>query len=563
MFQRLTDFISRAKWYLLVIALTIPTFTTLLRPGYFPMHDDISVLRVYEMKLCFISGQLPCRWIPDMGYQYGYPQFEYYGPLPYYFMTAAHIFHLPLFDSVKLGFILPLILGNLTMFLLAASLFGSFGGLLATAAYAYSPYRASDIYSRGAMGETWAFVFLPLILYALLLLFKKPNLKKAVLLGLSLALLFVTHNISTLIFIPMVAVLALVLLFLSKERTKFIKFGLIGMLWAVLISASFFLPVIFEKGYAHTESLVSGYFNYLAHFVTVKQLFFTTFWGYGSSEIGPTDDLSFFVGPVQLFLFIISISMVFLNFVGRKFKLPSLIVTMSAVFLLVSLFMTHEKSTFIWKALPVLAYLQFPWRFLVTANFFLCLSAGYFLFYVKQPIKRVLLVIFVFLLIFMNLSYFRPREWFRLTIWEKFSGLSWDRQLTTSIFDYLPIYAKFPPATGAPPLPYSDGAPISVLDYTHQSASFSFATRSNTAVRLTLPQFDFPGWVVRLDGKIISHNHNNDLGLINFDLPSGSHQVKAVLIDTPIRLLADSLSLIFAPLALTVLIRKDKKNEKA
>ncbi len=557
MLSRILKFIFQAKWYLLVIALTIPAFTSLLRPGFFPMHDDLQAMRVYQMELCFRSGQFPCRWVPDMGYQYGYPQFEYYGPLPYYVMTAGRLLGLPLFDAVKLGFILPLILGNLTMFLLASSLFGNFGGLLSAIAYAYVPYRASDLYSRGAMGETWAFVFLPLILYALLELFKKPSFKKASLLGVSVALLFVTHNISTLIFMPMLALIALVLLTIHQEKTKFIKYGLIGVIWAILIAGSFFLPVLFEKGYAHTESLIEGYFNYLAHFVTLKQLFFTSFWGYGSSQ-GPTSDLSFFLGPIQLFLVAISLFVAFINSIKRNFKPSTLIVVLSSVLLLISLFMTHQKSTFIWQSIPILTYLQFPWRFLVTADFFLCLIVGYFLSYLQKSSAKVLLVIFSFLLIFFNLSYFRPREWYNITIWEKFSGLNWDKQLTISIFDYLPIFAKFPPGDPAPHFPTSDNGKVSFLDYQHDSSAIKFNTLSWTPSKLTLPQFDFPGWAVKLDGRTIPHNHNNDLGLISFSIPSGKHSVSAYLGDTPVRLVGDILSLIFLPLALITLVKKEK-----
>jgi len=557
--SRIVKFILSAKWYLLVIVLTIPTFTSLLRPGFFPMHDDLQAMRVYQMELCLRDGQFPCRWVPDMGYQYGYPQFTYYGPLPYYVMTAGRLLlHLPLFDAVKLGFILPLILGNLSMFLLAASLFGPLGGLLSALAYAYAPYRASDLFSRGAMGETWAFVFLPLILYAVLQLFKKPTLKKSALLGTSFALLLVTHNISTLIFTPMVAVIALVLLVQSKQKAKFVKYGLIGLLWAALMAGSFFLPVLFEKGFAHTESLILGYFNYLAHFVSLKQLFVSTFWGYGSSEIGPTDDLSFFLGPVQLFLLVISLAVLFLNFMRRNLNLSALIVFLSAIFLLISLFMSHEKSTFIWKMIPLLVYLQFPWRFLVTANLFLCLIAGYFIYYLKGRAAKIILITFSFLLIFMNVSYFSPREWFNITIFEKFSGLSWDRQLTISIFDYLPIYAKFPPGKPAPVYPYLDHGSLSVLDFRHRTFSFDFTTKTQENAILTLPQFDFPGWSVRLDGKVVSHNHDNELGLITLALPAGEHRIRAVLRHTPVRLLGDVLTLVFLPLALIVLVKKEK-----
>lgn len=521
------------------------------------MHDDLQVMRIYQMELCFRAGQLPCRWVPDMGYRYGYPQFEYYGPLPYYLMTASRFVGLSLFSAMKLGFILPLLLGSLTMFLLAASLFGNWGGLLSAVAYSYLPFRASDIYSRGAMGETWAFVFLPLILFALFKLIKKPNLKSTALLGLSYAGLLVTHNISTLIFSPMVGLFGLFFLLRHPDKKGLIKFGLLGLVWSVAIAGTFFLPVLFEKGYAHTETLIQGYFNYLAHFVTLKQLFFTSFWGYGSSEIGPTDDLSFFIGPVHLLLFSAAAALVFYRSFRRRLDQTTLIVLVAILFTLLSLFMTHQKSTFIWESLPLLSYLQFPWRFLVTANFFLALVIGYLAFQVIHSKQLLLVTIFGILIFFTNVSYFRPREWFDLTIWEKFSGLNWDRQLTISIFDYLPIYAKFPPATSAPILPEGKNSYVSILDYRHGSASLRFNTRSQAADQLVLPQFDFPGWRVKLDGQTVPHSHNNDLGLITFDLPLGDHRVEADLRDTPIRLFGNLLTIIFTPLAIYTLARKE------
>ena len=555
---RILNLFSRFKWYLLVIALTVPTFTVLLRPGYFPMHDDISVFRIYEMGLCFKDGQIPCRWIPDMGYRYGYPQFEYYGPLPYYVMTAANLLGVSLFGAVKLGFILPMIFGGVTMFLLAASLFGNWGGLLSAIAYTYLPFRASDIYSRGAMGETWAFVFIPLILFALLKLYQRPNLKTSALLALAYAALLTTHNITTLIFSPLVGLTALLLLIGKRNKLIIIKYGFLALLWSILAAGFFFLPLLFEQGYAHTKSLISGYFNYLAHFVSLKQLFFTTFWGYGSSEIGPTDDLPFFVGPVHLFLAIIAGFVAGRNYITKKPDLKQGLVVLSFIFVLVSLFLTHERSSFIWESLPFLAYLQFPWRFLITANFFIALMAGYIVINLSEKAAKITLVVFGFLLIFMNVSYFRPRLWLDLTIWEKFSGVSWDRQLTTSIFDYLPIYAKYPPAAPAPIFADAINGKVSFLDYIHQTDSFSFTTKGNSGVTLVLPQYDFPGWQVNLDGKKISHRHDNPLGLISFEIPAGEHRVRAKLTNTPIRLFGNLATLLAVPFAIYTLTKKRK-----
>ena len=93
-----------------------------------------------------------------MGFGYGYPQFQYYGPLPYYFMGGLSLLGLDYLTVVKIGFMAALLLGNITMFFLGNYLYGPWGGLLSSLAYAYLPFRSSDVYSRGAMGESWAFV---------------------------------------------------------------------------------------------------------------------------------------------------------------------------------------------------------------------------------------------------------------------------------------------------------------------------------------------------------------------------------------------------------------------
>src|SRR3989338_7668545 len=104
-------------WIILVIVLTIPTFSQLVRPGFFPMQDDLQAMRVHQMFKCFQDLQIPCRWVPDMGYQYGYPQFNYYPPSVYYLGAILHTFGFQIIDSVKILFILGYIFSTLAMFL--------------------------------------------------------------------------------------------------------------------------------------------------------------------------------------------------------------------------------------------------------------------------------------------------------------------------------------------------------------------------------------------------------------------------------------------------------------
>ncbi|MDP3888514.1 MAG: hypothetical protein Q8Q24_00575, partial [bacterium] len=77
----------------------------MVRPGFFSMHDDMQFMRLFELDKCFADWQIPCRWVPDLGYGYGYPLFNYYPPLPYYTGEFIHlIFGISFLDTVKILF---------------------------------------------------------------------------------------------------------------------------------------------------------------------------------------------------------------------------------------------------------------------------------------------------------------------------------------------------------------------------------------------------------------------------------------------------------------------------
>ena len=564
-YQIVKDFLYKYRkiiWPVLIIIFSFPTFWSLIRVGYFPMHDDMQPTRVYDMTKCLTDLQIPCRWVPDMGYRFGYPQYNYYGPLPYYFMSLINLLGVNIFDSVKIGFIAPLILGNLAMFYLGLSLFGETGAFAAAILYAYSPYRGSDIYSRGAMGETWAYVFLPLIVLAIKKLSEKPGKKYAAMLALSFGALLATHNVTTLIFTPLVLVYAIYLI-LSKSKLNFKKLFLeskqfiIAFLWGGAIAAFFFLPVVFEKQFAHTETMIGGYFDYRAHFVAIKQLFFTSFWGYGSSEMGPTDDLSFFFSPVMLLAMLVSVILLAIKLLKRKISGLEISIFIFLILGLFSTFMTHEKSSMVWSLVPPLVYLQFPWRFLVIANFFFAIVGAYAFSYLSLQRSKWLIISFFVVTFLFSAPLFRPNYWLDLSPQEKLSGYLWDKQMTISIFDYLPTSAKTPPTYPAPfePLSSTKYYSIEYLKKGTDWVSFDYQSDQDSSVSLNL--LDFPGWKVFDQGKLISH-YDDKNGIITINLPAGAHHIEARLTNTPIRIIGNLLTLIFLPYAIYLVFKKEK-----
>src|SRR4030043_597919 len=92
--------------FILVIIMVILAGLALLKPGYFSMHDDVQVMRLYEMERCFQDGQIPCRWVPDMGAGFGHPLFNFHPVFPYYLGMIFLPFSLPFIEITKIFFFL-------------------------------------------------------------------------------------------------------------------------------------------------------------------------------------------------------------------------------------------------------------------------------------------------------------------------------------------------------------------------------------------------------------------------------------------------------------------------
>lgn len=560
-------FTKRWVWGLFIAILTIPTFGSLLRPGFFPMQDDLQAFRVYEMDKCFSDFQIPCRWVPDAGYGYGYPQFNYYPPSVYYLGEVFHLIGFQFIDSVKILFALGYILSAVFMFLLVSEFLGNFPGFVSALIYTYVPYKAMEVYVRGALSEFWALVIYPLIFWAVYKLIKTSKLKYVGLLGISIGLLLTTHLLMSMIFFLPAAVWTLY--WLIKEKKLDIKNVIkvaSGVILGVSIAAFFVLPVLVEQKYAHTETMTMGYFGYLQHFVDLKRLFISREWGFGSSGF-PDEKLNLSTGIVQWVFALVSIGIAGIYFLkGKKKDLVLLVITLGFLELFI-LFMIHVRSSFIWKAVPPLAWLQFPWRFLTVSIFILSILAG--LGIKLLPKFKVWIGLAVIIAaFFLNISYYSPKEWLDITDKDHFSGISWQKKLTISIFDYLPIYAKLPPVTPAPEIPEVLDGEAFFSDY-KKGSDFQIGDINVTHdATIRLPLFDFPGMQVKVNDEIISHNHDDCrgqefcLGLITFKLPPGSYKMKAQLTDTPVRRVGNILSIFGVVITIYVLFKKDEKDTK-
>ncbi|MDD5415712.1 MAG: 6-pyruvoyl-tetrahydropterin synthase-related protein [Candidatus Daviesbacteria bacterium] len=548
--------IGSHKEFIIGLLLTLSLLWPLFTAPYFTHHDDVQVIRIYEMDKCIKDHQIPCRWVPDLGGLYGYPIFNYYAPLPYYFGELVYLFTNNLLISAKAMFIISFLGSYVFMYLLASKLWGKKGGSLAAVFFEFAPYHALDFYVRGAMGELWGLMLFPAIFWALIRLEEKINILRLLLLAISIAALVVSHNLSALIFLPLVLIWAAIIFF-RRKNAKFLWFSLGGIILAVALSSFYLFPALFEKNFVHLGTTIGGYFSYTEHFKGFRKLFLDRSWGYDSSirEVpgGEKDGLSYQIGWVHLAGWILSL--VAAKILWKKNKNLSIIIGFSSFVILLSIFMINPRSEFVWKLIDPLKYLQFPWRFLLLVVFFISFVSGS-IFLADFKRKNVLWAFLIIAVVVFNFSYFRPAKFIKTNDEKRLSGKDWDTQIKRSIFDYLPIYAKEPPAELATSRYQILTGDSRIFDFQEGTNWITFKTQTQTHTIIRLSQYYFPDWKVFVDQKEVKVEYkNNSLGLMTIILGKGSHEITARLYDTQIRCLSNFITLIgFAVSAILFLI---------
>jgi len=560
---------------IILLIFVIPSFLFFLKPGlYWNMHDDMQIIRQLEFEKCLKDGQIPCRWVPDLGYQYGYPLFNFYPPLPYIVGQIFRALNSTFIASIKLTSIVLIIASALAMYLLASNITGPYGGLLASLFYTYVPYHSVNIYIRGAMNEAWATVFFPLIFYfSKKLLTNHLNTTYLFLLSLSWAGLLLSHNPMALTFAIFFAPWCLYWYWpslIKKDIKPFVKL-LISGIFALALSAFFTLPVLIESKLVQLESMFQNYYHYSVHFVSFKQLFFNNYWGDGPSLWGINDGMSFALGTLHWLLpLFIALYSVYRSIKIRSIKKDFLVLMLIALGFF-SAFMTHERSTFLWILFTPIQKIQFPWRFLNHSIFLFSLSIAFLPSLIKKisPKMGYITIPFVAMAVMLlNYKYFFPVTFGPITDSQKFSGESWRLLTTASIYDFLPKTASTAAKSKAADIidkVEPSNTEYQLLGWQKGTDWWLFNLQNETPAKFTLASLYFPDFKLYDNQIELKYEVEPELGRITVNLDPGYHQIYLKFYNTRVRTFSNYLSLfawIFISLYFISRIWKTKKFKK-
>ncbi len=508
---------------IIVLASSVFMIRSLFISGYFPMHDDTQVARVVEMGRSLRQGQFPVRWVPDLGYGYGYPIFNFYGPLPYYVGGALYALGLTGLTATKIMMGIGLVAAGVTMYAAMADISGVSAGILAAVFYMFAPYHAVQSYVRGAVGEYYALIFLPLILWG----FWR---KKIILTAVGIAGLIVSHTILGFIGMFLVGIAAI-------QRKKLWSAVLLGL----GLAAFFWLPALWEMGYTNVAGQINSGSNFRDHFVCVSQLWNSP-WGFGGSAKGCLDGLSFKVGKVHLIVAATALISVLIGLLrGKKEKI--LVAAGMAIFG-TSVFFMLTISEPVWNILPFFAYVQYPWRFLAFAIFGISIVVSQITSLFRPAIVRWgMVVLLIGIVMFVEAKRFAPQY--------TYSRASADFETAEDIrFRVSKISDEYlPPAVPRPKepqdvvhdtIPPSDLYSMEVQQTSDIYDKIGFSAREPATIKINRAYF--PGWHYIVNVTDTKPQIQNGLPVIT--IPKGDSVLQMQFRDTPVRTIANVISVV-------------------
>ena len=559
---------------------------------------ELHVYRLAELARLVGGGELYPRWAPNFYFGYGYPIFNYYAPLAYYLgLPLALIPTAGAVLGVKFVFILAYVLGAAGIYGFVSDFWGRQAALVSAAAYMFAPYlQYVDPHARGDLAEFLSFGLFPLALWVFSRLFRTGSASSFLAAIVATGLVILSHNLMAIVFFALLC--AWVFWQIGASLLRHRESGATGgdegdrrafrlriiaviaaLVLGVAIAAFFWLPVALERDAVNLRSVIGagGHFDFRNHFLSLGEMLGPTGWlDWGATEPAFARNL----GIAQWLLALLGVAGLMTGCARHRMQ-----AAFFAVSAAVLAFLMTPASSVIWETVPLMPYLQFPWRLLGPAAGMLAILGGVAVQSassclgqwawratanraVERGTNRLRLtqlalgasrwfpafVILIILLQALPLSMVPP---WPETPWDTSAAtvMAIERRGkwlgTTSTADFVPRSVEILPRPQDQMVDqFIAGGPLDRVNRTTLPQGTTLESESLTPLHtrywvssedpflLRLFQFSFPGWQARVDGSIVETTLGRPEGFIVVPVPAGEHVVDVDFVETDERRLA-------------------------
>jgi hypothetical protein len=344
-------------WLSCLVLLIIP-LKSYLHAGVPYTHDGENHLaRFANYKLAIKEGQIPPRFAPNLMNRYGYPVFNYNYPLPSILSLPFSWLKLPYTLTFKLIVFLSLILavtaiiGVTRHYRLTPA-----ASLVASSIIILNPYLMSAILFRGSIGEVLSLSFFLGVWWLILKLKESASPWFLVAGGIGWAGFLLAHNVGTLMGAPLLIGIAALELKQNLPAWKRLM-ATVGI--GSGLSLWFWLPALAEKSWVVLDKAGLS-IGAIQHAPLFSQLLFAPT-QFGFSYPGKIDSLGFSIGLMQVIV-LFAASLVWWKYRTQFDKTARSWTLVLLSFVWILCLLQLPMSAWFWQSLPVIKFIQFPWR---------------------------------------------------------------------------------------------------------------------------------------------------------------------------------------------------------
>jgi len=538
-------FMCRSAAYLALIAGVANLIAPFVLQNFlFSQDGAVHQTYAYLFDRALRQGQFPVRWVEGVGYGKGQPLFNYYQVGLYYVIALIHACGPSLSLSFKLAISFAWLGGTFFTFLWLNPL-GRFPAVLGAALFAWSPYVMLDAYVRTAYPELLAVALVPAVFWSLDRTLRTGHPIFSCALALTTGLLLISHLPVSLIVAPVCALYVLGSWVMYRHPQRQLVLVALGVTIGVGLASFHIIPAILELDAIQIRSLTREALDYHRHFI-VPTAWLDWDWGYASSGTTGPNHMSFQIGIIQwLAIIAAAIRLVVLTIRrdGRAWPVAGWLSVFGG-----TLFMTTGAAVHLWDRVAPLAFLQFPWRFLIVPTIACSALAALVLASLRDQTNQALIVVCAIALQWSVTRDYRLPAWTRPRAAITIDVPGWWASRNAQIFGFRePAYD---------PVSVTDTSPIGaerwatttaraeIVPLLQNDAQLVLRVEAQEEAGLTVRMPFFRGWRLTLDDTAITPTIQPGTGFMTLQVPAGSHRVEARFTNTPVRTVANAIAVL-------------------
>jgi hypothetical protein len=473
----------------------------------FHLYSWLEVLAQWKQGIFFP------RWASMANFAYGEPRFIFYPPASWTLGALLSVV-VPWSVASAVYIWIVLVLAGVSMFLLARRWLDRRDAIFAAVLYAVNPYHLVIVCWRSAFAELLASCLLPLLL---LLLVKAGDEGRRVIVPLALVLAAAwLTNAPAAVMIHYSLALLLMLLAWQRRSWRLLLVGATAVVLAACLAAFYLLPAIYEQKWVNIAEAVSAGSRPQDNFLFV--------------HTSDADHDAF--NRIVTWVALLEIAVIFTAaWAARKWREEKRALWNVLVVWGVGCgALMFPVTVLLWKALPKLEFMQFPWRWL------LCLSMIFSIF-VTVGVRRWWIrgAVCVVAVCVIALAWHRIQSpW-----WDNASDL---REMRDNMADGIGYEGtdEYTPAGANPAAIEKDAwkvrvdgtahAAIRVLQWSAESKSFT--AEMSAPDQLALRLFCYPAWQAEVNGRVVSTTRREGTGQMLVPVEAGMNRVRISFVRT-------------------------------